>query len=201
MIRSDSWSDGDIIRDLFEKIDEAETDADEIACHRCLEDVRELAISACRETMQELAPSSAKADGTTQSLEDFLHPVTFYLQLLSVEGRLQAAKIEDTDKLRQHARNGVPTNGLRAAISPQSHSGCRVGLSKRALHGESCQGLPQRRGGRLQIGKLRQRTSTSTRDRHAAAGVREMGTWPPQSPTHTTPPRSCDVEEQHHRPS
>lgn len=42
-------------------------------------------------------PSSAKADGTTQSLGDFLHPVTFYLRLLSVEGRRQATKIEDTE--------------------------------------------------------------------------------------------------------
>jgi hypothetical protein len=41
----------------FSKYHQSENHPDEMAYHRCLEDVREFAIAACKEAMYELASS------------------------------------------------------------------------------------------------------------------------------------------------
>ncbi|ETI24288.1 hypothetical protein G647_03657 [Cladophialophora carrionii CBS 160.54] len=71
--------DGDILSDVFLRIEEAEKDPDEMAFHRCLEDFRELVILTCKHTMYTLAASAPRLNSRQASLEDFLHPTTFYL--------------------------------------------------------------------------------------------------------------------------
>lgn len=63
---------------------------------RCLEDVTELAITACKHTIHMLAASAQKPNSNQVSLEDFLHPTTFYLQLRTMDGKLQAVRIDDS---------------------------------------------------------------------------------------------------------
>ncbi len=94
IIRLNNWKDGDVLEILFQKIHEAENDTDEMIYHRCLEDVREFAIAACKKTMNKLASSVPKAN-KIRFLEDFLHPTTFYLRLSTVEGHLQATRMDD----------------------------------------------------------------------------------------------------------
>lgn len=77
MTRSDTWRDGEVTQALFQKIDEAENDPDELAYHRCLEGVAELVISACKGRMHELASVTEISHDMIQSLEQFRHPVTF----------------------------------------------------------------------------------------------------------------------------
>lgn len=95
MAKPESREDGDVVADLFLKLEEAENDPDEMMVDRCLEDVRENAISACKQTMYTLAASVQKLNSKQLSLEDFLHPTTFYLQLRTVKGKLQAFEIDD----------------------------------------------------------------------------------------------------------
>src|SRR2546423_3522260 len=94
MIRLNDWKDSDIVESLFQKINEAENDPDKMTYHRCLEDVRETAIAACKKAMYKLA-SSVPNSNKVRSLDDFLHPTTFYLRLSTVEGHLQATKMDD----------------------------------------------------------------------------------------------------------
>ncbi|KIX02728.1 uncharacterized protein Z518_08670 [Rhinocladiella mackenziei CBS 650.93] len=92
MTKPESRDDGDVVADSFPKIEEAENDPDEMVFDQCMEDVRELAISTCMHT---LAASVQKPNSKQLSLEDFLHPATFYLQLRTVKGKLQAVGIDD----------------------------------------------------------------------------------------------------------
>ncbi|OQV00028.1 Protein kinase domain-containing protein [Cladophialophora immunda] len=49
--------------------------------------------------MYTLAASTQNPNGKQQSLEDFLHPTTFYLQLRTVQGKLQAVEIDDISEV------------------------------------------------------------------------------------------------------
>jgi len=98
MMKPEKREDGDVVADLFLKIEEAENDPDQLMLDRCLEDVRELAISACKHTMYTLAASVQRPNRKPLSLEDFLHPTTFYLQLRTVEGKLQAIRIDEISR-------------------------------------------------------------------------------------------------------
>jgi len=96
LVRPTDPTDGDIMAKWFQKIEEAETDADEMAYETCLEDVRESAISVCRDVIYALSSSVPVSEEEPQSLEDFLYPMTFYLQVVSEQGSLQARRIDDT---------------------------------------------------------------------------------------------------------
>ncbi|KAL9105673.1 MAG: hypothetical protein Q9227_009191 [Pyrenula ochraceoflavens] len=87
--------DTDVVADLFLKIEEAEQDADDMMADRYLEDFRELTIAACKETMYTLAASAQQPQSNQLSLEEVLRPVTFYLQICSVKGKLQATTIDN----------------------------------------------------------------------------------------------------------
>ncbi|OAP56019.1 hypothetical protein AYL99_10171 [Fonsecaea erecta] len=97
--KPETREDGDVVSDFFERIEEAENDPDERMFDRCLEDVREIATSACKHTMYALAASTSNPNGKQQSLEDFLHPTTFCLQLRTVQGRLHAVEIDDISEV------------------------------------------------------------------------------------------------------
>lgn len=103
MTKTEIREDGDVVADLFLKIEEAENDPDEMMFDRYLEDVRELAILACKHTMYTLAASVPKPSSKQLSLEDFLHPATFCLQLRAMKGKLQAVGIDDISEFaRMH---------------------------------------------------------------------------------------------------
>ncbi|EXJ82202.1 hypothetical protein A1O3_06015 [Capronia epimyces CBS 606.96] len=90
-----------VVADLLQKIEEANDDPDPMTFVRCLEDVEDLAISACKQTLITLATSGQQPNSkqTSLSLEDFLYPPTFYLQLHSVKGTLQAVRVEDVSEI------------------------------------------------------------------------------------------------------
>jgi len=61
----------------------------------CLEDLRISAISVSRDTMYELSSSVPVSEEEPQTLEDFLYPITFCLQIVSEQGISQARRIDD----------------------------------------------------------------------------------------------------------
>ncbi|EXJ60857.1 hypothetical protein A1O7_05010 [Cladophialophora yegresii CBS 114405] len=80
-----SREDGDIVSHFFLRVEKAEKDPDEMVFDRCLEDFLELVISICKHTMQ-------------ASLEDFLHPTTFYLQYHIANGKLDTVEMDDVSR-------------------------------------------------------------------------------------------------------
>ncbi|OCT45765.1 hypothetical protein CLCR_01739 [Cladophialophora carrionii] len=101
--------------DEFE-IEEAEKDPDEMVFDRCLEDFRELVISTCQHNMYTLAASGPRPNSRQASLEDFLHPPTFYLQLHTASGKLEAVEMDDISETALRD-DSVP---LAADFEPQS---------------------------------------------------------------------------------
>lgn len=97
MTRPEQRQDNHVVATLFRKMDEAENDPDEMAYDRCLEDVREFIISDCKNTMYHLASSIPHVNDQPQSLEDFLHPITFYLRLESAQGHIQATELKEIE--------------------------------------------------------------------------------------------------------
>lgn len=98
IVRPTDPTNGDIMAEWFRKIKESEIDPDETTDDECLEDLRESAISVCKDTTYTLSSSVQVSELERQSLEDFLHPTTFYLQLFSEQGALQTRRLNDIIK-------------------------------------------------------------------------------------------------------
>lgn len=98
MVRPSDPKTGDPLTKWFRKLEDSENDPDEMAYDRCLEELRDCAISACKDTMYTLSSSVPVSRQERQSLENFLHPMTFCLQLFSEQGTLRAHRIHDTTK-------------------------------------------------------------------------------------------------------
>lgn len=106
---------GDVLSEFFDRMDKAKDDPDDLMEDRCLEDIVELAISECKDTMYAFATSLQKPNDKTPSLEDHLYPATFYLRLLTLDGKLQAVEINDKSEF---ASQYQPTP-LPADFAPQ----------------------------------------------------------------------------------
>ncbi|RMZ86625.1 hypothetical protein DV736_g6146, partial [Chaetothyriales sp. CBS 134916] len=99
LLKPESPEDDDAVANLFLKLEEAEDDSDELRYDQCLEEVTDTAISACKGTMNSLAAAAPTSNSKQVSLEDFLYPTTFSLQLRTVNGKLQAVKMDDYSEL------------------------------------------------------------------------------------------------------
>ncbi|RMD41228.1 hypothetical protein DV735_g3890, partial [Chaetothyriales sp. CBS 134920] len=99
LLKPESPEDDDAVANLFLKLEEAEDYSDELRYDRCLMEVTDTAILACKGTMNSLAAAAPTSDSKQVSLEDFLYPTTFSLQLRSVNGKLQAVKMDDDSEL------------------------------------------------------------------------------------------------------
>ncbi|PGG97409.1 hypothetical protein AJ80_09700 [Polytolypa hystricis UAMH7299] len=89
--RSSSVLDTSIEGNLLLELDQSEDSPDEILFHRCLEKIHDIAISTCKDVMSQLAPQHR--EHRPETLEDRQHPTTFTLQLVTLEGRLQAIQL------------------------------------------------------------------------------------------------------------
>ena len=96
MVRHTHLEADDILEKWFGKLEETEKDSDEMAYEDCLADFRESAISACKDTIYTLSASTSAPGQKRQSLEDYLYPTTFWLEVVSGKDALQARKIDNT---------------------------------------------------------------------------------------------------------
>ena len=92
--RPDDPGDDNILSDLFNQTDKSKDNPDAMITYRCLKHLSKLVISECKHTMLSLATPVQKLNGEQLSLEGFLQPSTFYLQLRTVDQKLQAFMIE-----------------------------------------------------------------------------------------------------------
>jgi hypothetical protein len=98
VVRPTDPKQGDVLAKWFRKLEDSENEPDEMAYDRCLEELRDSAISACKDKMYTLSSSVPVSRQERQSLENFLYPMTFCLQLFSEQGALRAYRIHDTAK-------------------------------------------------------------------------------------------------------
>jgi hypothetical protein len=93
--RPNDREDDDLLADFYDRVQEARNGGERISAYRCALDLGRVAISDCKHTMLSLSATVQKPNSKQLSLQEYLYPTTFHLQLRSVNGKLETIELDD----------------------------------------------------------------------------------------------------------